>query len=343
MAPEVKEQSWYEMTAIRRRPIASAVWVPLRLSEHIEQAGQHGYEGYVHEFVGLGSIAVPLARRADAETLEWSSLGLMHEQRSYAGADWYKPADIYQYHDNVDLGVEFVLVQSFPGPEPTEWHLNQDIAIALGLLREKDEWLRPAEAYTAVARLRRDSDGRPVALEMKNEFLRDYLAARRMALRISQFRMRESITPQSDHIAWPGGRFTDRTNGVRFEGRVIPIIEGGHPAGDSSYAVFRISRTDVDPEEDVPRPGPENDANVASESWTGTHRGSQLFRITGEFWRDEWIEPAAHSVRVRGDKVRTGIHYIVDEAGTRAPSEELEDDNDPRCGSGFARPWFLAC
>ena len=66
------EQKWFEMAGVRRRRLSDAVWVPLRSAEWIGEIGCSGYEGYRVEFFGLGSIAVPLAKRADAERLGWS-------------------------------------------------------------------------------------------------------------------------------------------------------------------------------------------------------------------------------------------------------------------------------
>jgi len=70
-------------------------------------------------------------------------------------------------------------------------------------------------------------------------------------------------------IGWAAGGLEERQEQSSFEARVFPILEGGHPADGGGYAVFRVGRTDIDPEEDVPRPGPETDANTASESRRG--------------------------------------------------------------------------
>jgi hypothetical protein len=150
-----------------------------------------------------------------------------------------------------------------------------------------------------------------------------------MALRLTFYRKREVIAEDAGQITWPNGRLEEGDEKHRFEAGVFPILEGGHPI-DGGYAVFHISRTDVDPEEDVPRPGPETDANTASESWQGKRKGKQLVRAMGELWRSEWIEPGPYSTRVRGDKIPTGIHYVVDASGERLPSESLKDDDDPR-------------
>lgn len=316
------------MKDIRRRHLPTVVWIPLRTSEHIESNGEYGYVEYKEEFLGVGSVAIPIARRDEALKLKWSDIGLIHTQGAWATADSYKAAEIYQYRDNVDLGVELVLEQTFPGDEPKEWHLSQDLVIALGLLREGDEWVRPTEDYCVVARLRRGNKN-PISLEIKNEFLRDYLAARKMLLRVSSFRSRDTILENASHIDWPDGHLKESNDQDQFEARVIPIIEGGHMA-DGTFAVFTVSRTDVDPNEDVPRPGRETDENVKSTQREGKRVGRTLYRVIGELWRDETIEPADFSPRIRGDKVPTGVHYVVDASGTRAPSEELDNEDDPR-------------
>jgi hypothetical protein len=326
----IADQAWFEMASIRRRRLSDAVWVPLRLAEWIGEVGRIGYEGYRTEFFGLGSIAVPLARRADADKLGWDAIGISRRHGVLASKEQYTPAEVYQYRDGDDLGIELVLEQDFESAAPSVWHINQDLVMALGLLRENDEWIRPSEDYCVVARLRRNTDGRPIACEIKNEFLRDYLAARGMALRLTYYRKRELIAEEANHITWPEGRLEDIGEQHHFRARAFPILEGGYPADDAGYAVFRISRTDVDPEDDVPRPGPESDTNTASESWHGQHKGKKLARVLGELWRNEWIEPAVNSIRVRGDRLDTGVHYIVDASGERLSSEKLKDDDEPR-------------
>ncbi|HZL59176.1 MAG TPA: hypothetical protein VFC38_05705 [Stellaceae bacterium] len=322
------DKTWFEMKDIRKRRIADAVWIPLRVSRHITRDGTYGYAGYKVEFFGLGSVAFPMQHRADVKKLSWSEIGVAHGQRVWATSEYYKPAEIYQYRDKIDLGIDLVLVQTFETDDPSEWHLNQDLVFALGLMREGDDWVRPSEDYCIVARLLRDSGARPVAIEIRNEYLRDYLCARNMFLRMSLYRSRDVIVEDVAEVGSPKEENV-KSESDRFELRNTPIIEGGH-LGDGGYAVFNVSRTDVDPDEDVPRPGPETDSNTASRSWKGKHEGRPLFRIMGELWRDEEIEPGEHSYRIRGDNIPSGIQYIVDATGTRLRSEDLQDEDDPR-------------
>jgi hypothetical protein len=97
------DQDWFEMRGVRRRPVSGMVWIPLRSSTTISEQGSYGFPGFSKEFFGLGSVAVPLSRRGEAERLSWSDIGHIHEQRSYAFRDSYKPADVYQYHDERHL------------------------------------------------------------------------------------------------------------------------------------------------------------------------------------------------------------------------------------------------
>ena len=173
-APSAK---WFELQEFRTRQFTDAVWVPIHVSETLQERGEFGELGYVREFFGLGSLAVPLTQREETKNLSWSDIGIIHNQGVWAEKDFYKPVDLYWQNRHQSLGIEIALLQGFDGAEPRQWHLNQDLIFAFGLLREGDEWVRPAEGYTKVARLRRNSIGNPVALEIRNEFLKEYLAA----------------------------------------------------------------------------------------------------------------------------------------------------------------------
>ena len=86
-----------------------------------------------------------------------------------------------------------------------------------------------------------------------------------------------------------------------------------------------MSRTDVDTEEDIPQFfGLPTDENVKSESWTEPYEGRKLYRIQGELWRTEWIEPAKISPRIRRDKVPPTVFFITDAEGTRENKETLQ-------------------
>jgi hypothetical protein len=199
--------------------------------------------------------------------------------------------------------------------------LHQDVAITLGLIREHDTWLAVDEGYIEIVRLKRH-EGRPILLEIRAEQLKDYLCARGMALYLTSYRSREEIVADADHINWTEDPVREVGNGDRWEGWRSEISDGGYSFG-SSTRVLHVGRENVDFQEDVPAIGPE-DGNISSKSWTITHEGDKLIRIQGELWRNEWVEPADRSPRVRGDKLPPSVFFLTDTEGTRDSSETLD-------------------
>ena len=317
-------RDWFEMKSIRKQRLENSVWVPLRQSAlNKEKDKQYGHEGYREEFCGVGSVLVPLSLREQGENLGWSEIGLMREQGPVVSGDIYQPTGFYQIGDGEDFGVEPVLVQNFLSDDLSIWHLNQDIVFALRLLPEGDKWLRPDEMSAEVIRVKRNDEGKPVLLEMKTEFLKDYLAARNMALRVSRYFQRVEIFENIVHLGGGQGVYEENDDKNRFQIHVMKIHEGGHPFGEEA-AVFHWTRNDVDPDEDVPVMGPENDSNVEQTSWTKKFDGRALYRVAGEFWVDEWIEPAACSPRVRCDDLPSSCEFIINASGEKLNADALK-------------------
>lgn len=315
-------QNWFEMPDERRRTFANAVWIPLRAINSIREEGKLGYKGYVSEFFGAGSIAVPVNHQVDAEKLEWIDVGILHSHSGCVQNGEYIPAHLYKNFLGSFVGEHLALEQRGNSKEHSEWHLSQDFVITLGLKREGDIWVRPDEGYIEVAKLSRKESGSPSLLAVRASHLKDYLCARGMALYLVSYRDRIIIAENRDLVNWDSSPVSETNQMDRWEGRVSEIHEGGMPFGGST-AVCHIERTDVDPEEDVPVFGfPAEDA-IISNSWVNKDKGKKLFRIEGELWRKEWIGPAATSPRVRDDEETPTVFFITDAEGKRESRESL--------------------
>jgi hypothetical protein len=332
-------QQWFEMPELRRRRLATTVWIPLRAAETVDSEGQYGQPNSYEEIFYVGSVAFPPNSRPLAETLGWQDLGLMHSGGPYAFRDRpYKSAEIYQYNDGEDVGIDLIFEQSVSGHAHI-WHVNPDLILALRLIQEDDIWVRPEEGYVDVIRQRRDRSGKVIAIEIRSEFLRDYLAARGLALRVAYYRRRTAVLSEKPAFDWPSDQLEVIQPHDRFETRIFEVDETSGPFG-GSVAVFHAWRTDVDPEEDVPVFGPESDSNTGGRSTTYTRGGIKFFRTEGELWREEWIEASDRSERVRGDKPTEQVFFIVDAAGNRLPGTALNNEDigrylwfDPRVAS----------
>lgn len=321
MTEDLMPQVWFEMIEARRRKLDLSVWIPLRAAKR-DRIGEFGQLGMREEFFGAGSVAVPVAAKEVVETLGWDDIGLRRDHSPWAQADTYTPSDVINLHGEDGLGVALALAQPGNSDEPSQWHLHQDLVIALHLKREGDVWLAIDEGYADVARLVRGKDGSPDLLEIRAQYLKDYLCARNMGLYISSYRQCSQIVIDAAHINWPAeNRKVEGSS--RWEGRVSEIHEGGFPFG-ATTAVMHFGRTDVYAGEDVPQVNVD-DENITSRSWSGKRQGRKLFRIDGELWRNEWINPADRSIRVRDDLPAQAMSFITEASGTRKIAEKLVD------------------
>lgn len=335
-----------------RRPFSRAAWVPLRASLN-EEKGDVKEVGYSGDVFACGSVAFPKEHHELAERLSWSDIGIGHTIAPYAYSDGhYSPIDEYQYNDKEPVGVNLVFEHPQPVVGGRQWILNPDLVVALRLIKEGKNWVRPEEDFVVVARETVDSVGDHCLIEIKREFLMDYLAARDLSLRMSYYRQRvENVLNLQDSPYAGLTEIREKRDGGRYELRIkeLNAVFGG------SWASVRMWRTDIDEEEDAPVMGPETNDNTASESAEG-HRGGYLgVRVEGEFWRDEWIEHHGKSTRVRGDEDQNLPHFLVDTDGSRKFSKELNDEdigrwlwfrpsvvNELLSHRGFSLKWFTA-
>ncbi|ENJ1704354.1 TPA: hypothetical protein L3M95_002871 [Vibrio parahaemolyticus] len=317
-------KDWILQKKETRRTFSKSTWVPLRASLENENGNVKNI-GYSNEFFGCGSVAFSPENREIAEKLSWMDIGLGRTIAPYAYEDgFYSTIYEYQYNDKEPIGVHLVLELPLPVVGGRQWILNPDLVAALRLIKEGDNWVRPEENFVVVAREILDEKGEQRLIEIKREYLLDYLAARNLALRLSYYRQRvENVVSleTSDYAGIEGHK--EERDGGRYELLIRDIndVFGG------SWAMFRTWRTDVDEEDDAPVMGPETNENTDYESSQGQKGNYKGVRVEGEFWRDEWIDHQGASTRVRGDADNNLPQFIVETDGTRLPSAELNSEN----------------
>ncbi len=318
------DQDWILLEKETRRAFSRATWVPLRASCDEEQ-GEVQNIGYVSEYFGCGSVAFPPEHREVAEQLSWTDIGVGCRVQPYAYEDgYYSSIEQYQCNDKEPVGVHLVFEHPQPVVGGSLWVLNPDLVIALRLIKEGTNWVRPEENFVVVAREVLDQNGEHRMIEIKREFLLDYLAARNLSLRLSCYRQRvENVASlQGSEYASLADKQEQRDGG-RFELRVRRLndVYGGN------WILSRAWRTDVDEDEDAPVMGPVSDDNTDHESSRGDHSGYDGIRVEGEFWRDEWIEHQGQSIRVRRDADKNLPQFIVETDGTRMASADLNNED----------------
>jgi len=130
------------------------------------------------------------------------------------------------------------------------------------------------------------------------------------------------VFDQKPSFDWNGADQEEIIPGGKWKGFIREIDETGSPYG-SEVAVFKSWRTDVDYKEDVPVFSPPNETNLAGESKTFRRAGKKLFLVMGDMFRNEWIEPAPRSPRVRRDRIEPTVSFVVDSIGTTHVTSQL--------------------
>ncbi len=201
-------QDWILQKKETRRVYSNATWVPLRASTDEEQ-GEVRMIGYVSEFFGCGSVAFPPEHRTRAEELSWSDIGISSTAQPYAYKDGhYSPIEQYEYSDKEPIGIHLIFEHPQPVIGKCLWILNPDLVVALRLIKEGTNWVRPEENFVVVAREVFDDKGEYSSIDIKREFLIDYLAARNLSLRLSYYRQRVENVSSLDNSEYANLRIS---------------------------------------------------------------------------------------------------------------------------------------
>ncbi len=318
------DQDWILQKKETRRTFSKSTWVPLRASINDEK-GDCKYTGHVGECFACGSVAFPPEHREIAEKASWSDIGIGCTPQPYAYEDgYYSTIEQYQWNDKEPIGIHLVFEHPQPVVGGTLWVLNPDLVVALRLIKEGNNWVRPEENFVVVAREVLDDKGEQRLIEIKREFLLDYLAARNLSLKLSYYRQRVENVPTLENSEYAG---LEDHQEERDDGRYELLIRNLNDVFGGSWAMFRAWRTDVDEEEDSPVMGPETNENTDYEKSEGNKSGFDGVQVEGEFWRDEWIDHQGISKRVRGDADTNLPQFIVETDSARMASSELNNED----------------
>lgn len=219
-------RAWFETRDVDA--VGNLAWVPLRrcTDEDFYPAASEITE--LSEYVGIATAAIELGQRDATAKIGWSDLDV-GAHRSAVEKWGYSSTDVFRGWGEPPLGVNLVIHQLIEREHVHIWHLHPDLVVALDLIREGDSWFRPSEGWVEVVRLLRDVDGDPELIEIRKEFLRDYLAARGMALYFSSYRERVMVSADDPGFEWSDKPFEEEHGADRREGYSQKNKWGEHP------------------------------------------------------------------------------------------------------------------
>lgn len=309
-------EKWLSLEDVKQKKFNKSSWVPLR-KEEVKKRGEYGYVGYEEEVNFIVSIAVYKNKILKAEKYDWNSLSNI-TNRGYCQEGKYFSSDIF-FDEDEELGVFFVLDQPIIRENFKKWYLHQDIILTLDLEKEGDIWITPTHAYEEVIREVRDVKNEIISIEIKAEYLKDYLAARDMNLYILSYSDRRCITE------------TPIINDSKEENKEfvwnlysVDILEGKDVFGD--IFVHKVSRTDVSEFDDIPDLSDlPTDDNIKSESYIiNKSKDKKTLTLTeSRLWKKEWVIASDISSKVRKDNISRSIFFKVDESGREVSVDQL--------------------
>ena len=315
---------WFEMKDVRSKKYDEAVWIPL-LSEETEKKGElYKAESEQIELYAQ-SILVPNDVFDVVEKLKWNNLSdcdIAFAEVNENGV--YKACDVinkYISQKKINAIIP-VLRQQFGSGEADVWHLHQDIVLALKLLRQGDSWVRPDENYVEVARLVRNN-GLPVKIEIKNEFLKDYLCARQMGLYVATVHIREKYFEKDPLLGWDVGLTQKELKNGEWWGTYSEMADNGH-LPNSTALVVNATRADVDFNEDVPTIDYADSVKVETKE-VNLASENMVFMYSAELYKYELIRPGLESVRIRGDVPSNIPFFKINASGKSVAANQLKD------------------
>ena len=321
---EEPSKEWFELADHRKRLYARAVWIPVYGTVHPIKFDSYPNIGFVEETLAVGSAVIFNAGRDKAEELEWKYWPQSDTTPYVDDHGKYHDSSLFYDENEVCLGFRIILSQHLNSLHPRHVSLHQDFVHAYALLNEGDKWLRPSEGYEEVVRMTKNPKGETIFVEIRAEYLRDYLAARKAALRLYYYRQRQAVFQDKPCFAWPEDFSLTSEQNDKCEVRCYEINASGKIPG-SSWAFMKVWRTDVDVEEDVPDFSQDDDDNTATESETGVQTGEgRRFHVSGELWRAEWIDPAEISCRIGYSEPKEDLFVSVDGSGSKVDLESLK-------------------
>lgn len=316
-------KEWFELADYRKRLYSRAVWIPVYGTFHPIKVDKYPNIGFVEETLAVGSAVIFKDRRAKAEELEWSYWNQSDTIPYIDRQGKYHDSTLFYDDEEVCLGFRIILSQHLNSLHPRHVSLHQDFVHAYALLNEGNKWLRPNEAYEEVVRMTKNAEGETTFVEIRAEYLRDYLAARKAALRLYCYRQRQAIFKDNPNYDWPEDFALTSGQNDRCEVRCYEINASGRIPG-SRWASMKVWRTDVDFEEDVPDFSQGDDGNIATESKTGVQTGKgRRFRVMGELWKGEWIDPVEASCRIGHSEPKESLFVSADGSGSKVDLESL--------------------
>lgn len=310
-------EDWFLMTKERKQKYERSAWVPLYVEEQVE-SGSYPDPGYSDDYFGLGTMLLDADESEEIRHLDWCDVRPSSHCPGFDADGFYSA----KFHFSQVHGQYLVFPMSDEGKQaPRQVLIDPDLILGLRLHPVGSDWVSFRDDGELAIRQTSDDAGNVTKVEIRSEYLKDYLAAREMGLAVVTLRERKKLFVDRPDFHLPNEKVTEL---MSWAGGTGEIDEHGDTFG-STWTVSIVGRHDVDADEDAPVAEYDTADEKLSRRRFETAKGNcKRFLVSSELINREWIYPAPNSPRVRGDDPNEAYSFIADAASTRMTSTELE-------------------
>ena len=294
-----EDEKWLRMGDLIGRKSTGCVWVPIWGYVEEQSPGNDVPRRY-DECRIYNSLLVSTEKKKEAMRLSLSDLHPKIDRYAVIGSDPYFSAHAERDGYDTVLGTYLVIQRCYFDGGDYAVNIDQDLLLDLRLKQEGDKWVRPCEAYREVIRISRDKKGHVNLIEIKAEYLKDWLCARKQGLvLVCNLERRFLSQDGSEIIAKPEKK---RVGGGKFEAWNYGCDKAGNGVlGD--WDVETCGYEDIDADEDVPvfDMSKNNRKMVSSKRIVKAPEIITRMSMT-RFTRTEWMMAAKRQRRMPLDK-----------------------------------------
>ncbi len=290
-----ENEKWLRMGDLIGRKSSACVWVPIWGYVEEQYPGNDVPCRY-DECRIYNSLLVSTEKKKEAMRLGLSDLHPKIDRYAVIGRGPYLSAHVERDGYDSVLGTYLVIQRCYVDRGDYCVNIDQDLLLDLRLKHEGDKWVRPCEAYCEVIRASRDKKGHINLIEIKSEYLKDWLCVRKQGLvLVCNFERRVLNRDGNEIIAKPEKK---RVGGGNFEAWNYGCDKDGNGVlGD--WTVETCGYEDNASDEDVPV----FDARKETRKMNASKRVVKAAKIVNcmsmsRFTRTEWMAPARRQRRM---------------------------------------------
>ena len=289
------DHKWISMQSPRKLSYASKEWIPVYGMRFKKKDGKYPTLGFSEDFEHVETGIVLNKHKAFANDMSWSDWDqdsvtpYITDDKSYN-----KTGNLYNRNQKI-IGERIVMGQYIDAEYKNEIYINQDFILAYKLVKRGDEWICPKDGDRLVIRSENFEDRNLRLIEIRSEYLKDYLSARNASLRLYFYRERQAVVELKPSY---------------IEAEKVVLSDGVHnrctlschrvmPRGDllnGNGLVVKLWRDAIDDEDknsDYIQYG-DNGQCHSSRTFANTEL-AERYHLHGRLWRGEWISGNKHS------------------------------------------------